>query len=108
MPVTWQDIFDLCRAANGPIGIVAFICLGYRAAIGLHDGLIVYRPMFVLFVAYVFVAAVGSPVNIAAGNRATVLSPILTALHVTLIAVCVANPGPLRRPDNQPKEHRHA
>lgn len=91
--MTWQHLFAVCREVNGPLGIAAFICLGYRAVIGLHDHEIVYRPLFVLFALYVFVAALGAPVSIAVENEATFLSPTLTALHVALIVFCVFYPG---------------
>lgn len=97
--MTWQHVFDLCRSANQVLGLVAVISLSARAVVALYDEIIVYRPMFALFIAYVLNAAVGAPISIHVGNHATVLSLTTLLLNVSLIAVCVAFPGPLRKAD---------
>lgn len=92
-------IFDLCRYANVILGPLAFGCLCYRAVIGLHGRVIVYRPLFVLFCGYVLVVALGAPTGLAIGSRTTYLSACILALNVALIITCVFYPGPLKPKD---------
>jgi hypothetical protein len=92
-----NDLFDLCRAANVLLGPLAFVCLSYRALIGRADKKIIYWPLFLIFIGYVFVTALGPPTSIHVGNTATYLSLLLTVLHASLIFVCIWMPGPLKR-----------
>jgi hypothetical protein len=92
-----NTFFDWCRLANVFIGPVAFGCLCYRAVIGLHNGYIVYRPLFILFCGYVLTAAISAPTGITLGNTASFLAAVLLVLNVALITTCVFYPGPLKK-----------
>jgi hypothetical protein len=94
-----MTVFELAREANVILGPAAFCALGYRAVIGLSRRQIAYRWLFILFVYYVGIAAMGAPTGIALGRSATYLSPLLTLGHVALICTCIWMPGPLTKED---------
>jgi hypothetical protein len=94
------EFFDFCRYANVILGPVAFGALCYRAVVGIVQDKIIYYPLFLIFVYYVLLSALGAPTGIVVGRSATYLSPLATVAHVALIAACVFYPGPLTKARN--------
>jgi hypothetical protein len=95
MPVV--TIFDLARYANVVLGPVAFAFLCYRAVIGIHERLIVWRPLFILFCGYVLNTALSAPTGLVLDRSATYLSLVAFGLNIALIIVCWFYPGPMTR-----------
>ena len=92
-----QPLFDLCLNINFILGPLAWVALSYRAVIGRFDQKIVYWPLFVIFIGYVGVTALGPVTSKAVGNQATYLAVILALLNLALLVVCTWMPGPLRK-----------
>ena len=81
-----SEFYDLCAAANGPLGVIGFTLLCMRVAETIADRSRQDQHLGLIFLAYLLLLIIGS-VNLAldSDRHATWVSPGFTALHLALI-----------------------
>lgn len=85
LPAT-HEFYDLCAAANGPLGVIGFALLCMRVAETITQRSRQDQHLGLIFLGYLMLLIIGSvTVALDTGRHASWVSPGFTVLHLALI-----------------------